>query len=205
VAAFLDYLSSLILGGMLIVNVLSANDIATETYSVYEGDMVVQEMLITTVQLLEGEFRNMGFGVPEDQRTVLGADTSDVMFLLDLERDGVSIDTIRYQLGSTSELSHTMNAADRYLYRKVNGGQFLKVGVVTLFHLRYIAEDGVVLSAPVASDQLSEIHEIEITLEIQNPYAPYAADGYVGGAGKTALYSSSFWQQTRLASQNTRR
>jgi hypothetical protein len=202
--ALLDYLSSMILGGMLILNILSANDIATETYSVYEGDMIVQEMLITTVQLLEGEFRNMGYGVPEDQKTILSGDTSRVTFLIDLGSDG-TVDTVAYELGPTSELAHTMNTRDRYLYRSVNGGGAKKVGVVTLFRLRYLASNAEVLTAPVASDRLSEVFEIEVTLEIQNPYALYTADGKVSGSQKTALFSSSFWQQTRLASQNTRR
>jgi len=200
----LDYISSILMGGMLTLNVLTVNDIANETYSVYQGDMTVQEMLVTTVQVLEGEFRNMGFGVPENERTVLAADSSSITFLMDVDRDGSTVDTVRYFLGSVSELSYTQNAQDRYVYRTVNGANGLKVGVVTTFRLRYIANNGEELSTPVATDRLPEIHEVEITMEVQNPYALYNA-GSNGVGNQSALFSSSYWQQTRLASQNSRR
>jgi hypothetical protein len=200
----LDYITSILMGGMLTLNVLSVNQIANETYSLYSGDMSVQEMLVTTVQVLEGEFRNMGFGVPENERTVLAADTSSITFLMDIDRDGASIDTIQYSLGPISDLSYTQNVMDRYIYRRVNGTNTLKVGVVTTFRLRYITPDGEVLPTPVPTDRLTEIHEVEITMEAQNPYAMYNP-GYTGTGNQNALFSSSYWQQTRLASQNSRR
>jgi len=52
------------------------------------GDMLVQQMLINVAQMVEGEFRNMGFGVPENQKTVLLADTSSITFLTDMDRSG---------------------------------------------------------------------------------------------------------------------
>ncbi len=200
----LDYISSILMGGMLTLNVLTVNEIANETYSVYQGDMSVQEMLVTSVQVMEGEFRNMGFGVPENERTVLDADTSSVTFLTDLNRDGAPLDTVRYFLGSIDELSYTQNVLDRYVYRTVNGVNGLKVGVVTTFRFRYLARGGEELALPVPADRLSEIHEVEITMEVQNPYAIYNVDQTTTG-NESALFSSSYWQQTRLASQNSRR
>jgi hypothetical protein len=203
-AEILDYISSILMGGMLTLNVLSVNEIANETYSLYSGDMTVQEMLVTTVQVLEGEFRNMGYGVPEFDKTVLAADTSSITFLMDLDRDGASVDTIRYYLGPTSDLAYTQNTMDRYIYRTVNSGDRMRVGVVTTFRLRYLTPSGEVITVPVPSDRLTEIHEVEITMEVQNPYAMYNP-GYTGSGNQNALFSSSYWQQTRLASQNSRR
>ncbi len=199
-----DYLSSVMMGGMLMINVITANDIASETYSVYEGEMSVQEMLVTTVQSLEGEFRNMGYGVPEEEQSVLAADSTSITFLIDLDRNGAPLDTVRYFTGSSAELSYTENERDRFVYRTVNGASGLKVGVVTLFRLQYITMGGEVMTFPVTTDRLSEIHEVEITVEVQTPYAVHAAG--TGGVGASnMLHSSSYWQQTRLASQNTRR
>jgi hypothetical protein len=203
-ADFLDYLSAILMAGMLTINVLSVHQNANEVYSTYQGDMNVQEMLVTTVQMLEGEFRNMGYGVPENERTVLSADTSSITFLIDLDRNGSAVDTLRYSMGPTSELGYTQNEMDRYLYRTVNGGSAMKVGVVTTFRLRFISNSGDVIPTPVPTDRLSEIHEVEITLEVQNPYAMYN-NGVTGSGNRSALFSSSYWQQTRLASQNSRR
>jgi hypothetical protein len=77
--------------------------------------------------------------------------------------------------------------------------------VVTIFTLKYIARSGEILPVPVPNDRLTEIHVVEVTMEVQNPYAILRRDGEVLPGERNALYSSSLWQQTRLASQNTRR
>jgi hypothetical protein len=204
VGEIFDYISSVLMGGMLMINIFSAQDVANETYSVYQGDMSVQETLVTTVQVLEGEFRNMGFGVPETEPTVLRARDTDISFLIDLDRSGAPLDTVRYFTGDSTEIYQTENEHDRYVYRTVNGVSGTKVGVVTMFRLRYLTMDGIEIPAPVPDDRLAEIHEVEITLEVQSPYGMHAVG--TGGAGsQNMLYSSSYWQQTRLASQNSRR
>lgn len=204
-AVVLDIIMSTVLGGILILNVLTANDMAAEYSSVYSGDMIVQEILVTTAQYIEGEFRNMGFGVPQGQPTIVYADSSTISFLIDVNRTGVNVDTVRYTLGSTAELMDTPNELDRNLYRSVNGGNRMTVGVVTIFRLRYITRTGVTLTTPVPTDRLGEVQEVEITMEIQNPYAMSRRPGETKDGERNALYSSSFWQQTRLASQNSRR
>ncbi len=200
----IDMIFSLVFGSMLMINVLTVNDIAVETYSVYSGDTSVQEILVTTVQVLEGEFRNMGYGVPEGERTVLAADSTGLTFLMDLDRNGSAIDTVRYFAGDSTEMTYTDNQHDRFLYRTVNGTGGLKIGVVTMFRLRYLTMAGTQLPTPVPWDRLSEIHEVEITLEVQNPYA-VSSSGTSGVGATNSLHSSSYWQQTRLASQNSRR
>jgi hypothetical protein len=204
VGEIFDYISSVLMGGMLMINIFSANNVANETYSVYQGDMTVQETLVTTVQVLEGEFRNMGFGVPEAESPVLRARDTDITFLIDLDRNGAPLDTVRYFTGDSTELYQTDNEHDRYVYRTVNGASGSRIGVVTMFRLRYLTMGGAEIPSPVAADRLAEIHEVEITLEVQSPYGMHA-DGTGGSGSQNMLYSSSYWQQTRLASQNSRR
>lgn len=204
-SSLMDIIYAMLFGGTLFIIVLNANDIAAENQSTFHGDMMVQQMLTSTAQLVEGEFRNMGFGVPEKTVTVKYADTSSIAFLSDLGRDGGVIDTIRYSLGATSELSSTQNELDRQLYRQVNGERPMVVGIVTTFRLSYHTKGGEVLSMPVASDRLSEIHVVEVTMEVQNSNALARKSGEVKEGERSALYSSSLWQQTRLASQNSRR
>jgi hypothetical protein len=203
-SALFDVIASMLFGGTLFMIVLSANDIAAENQSTYNGDMMVQEMLTSTAQLVEGEVRNMGFGVPDNQRTITLADSTSINFLSDLNRDG-NIDTIKYSLGSTDELLDTQNEMDRFLKRKVNNGTIMNVGAVTTFKLQYLTSGGEVIPTPVPWDRLTEIHVVEVTMEVQNPYAPYRDAAMVKTGERNALYSSSLWQQTRLASQNSRR
>jgi hypothetical protein len=200
----LDYVLSAILGAGLIIIMNSANEIAAENYALYNGDMVVQEMLTQTAYLLEGELRNMGVGIPESKESVVWADSSGIGFLYDVNLDGI-VDTVRYFAGTPSEMLQTMNELDRPLYRRVNNENLLMVGAVTVFRLRYLTRAGVALSTPVPSDQLSEIYSVDITMEVQNPYALSRPEGSVRSGERNALYSSSLWQQTRLSSQNMRR
>ena len=201
----LDLISSTLFGGVLLVIILNANEIAAENHYKYNGDELVQEMLVSTARLLEGEFRNMGFGVPDTSKTVVLADTSRIAFLSDLGRNGGFIDTVKYWIGPASELHATENELDRYLYRQVNTEDPLKVGVVTLYKLRYVTTAGDTLPTPVPSDRLTEIHVVEVTMEVQNPYAISRQQAMIHPGERTALYSTSLWQQTRLASQNSRR
>jgi hypothetical protein len=204
-ATIIDIVTSMIFGGTLFMIVLNANGIATETQTVYHGDMLVQEVLTGTAQMLEGELRNMGFGVPENEKTITFADSTGINFLVDLGRDGGVPDTVKYSIGPVSELSDTPNELDRFLKRKVNNEPVLQVGAVTTFRLRYYTHDGFQLPTPVPNDQLGEIHVVEITMEVQNPYALSRPEEQVQAGERDALYSSSLWQQTRLASQNSRR
>ena len=204
-AAIIDVVASMIFGGTLFIIVLSANGIATENQATYHGDMLVQEFLTGTAQMLEGELRNMGFGIPENERTITRADSTTISFLMDMGRDGGVPDTLTYSLGPISELNDTQNELDRFLKRKVNTEPLLNVGAVTTFALKYFTRDGEQLAMPVATDRLNEIHVVEVTMEIQNPYALYRPKEQVQAGERDALYSTSLWQQTRLASQNSRR
>jgi len=203
-SAFIDIIASFLFGGTLFSIIITANGIATETQTVYSGDMLVQEMLTNTAQLVEGEFRNMGYGVPETERTITRADSTAINFLCDVDRDG-TIDTVKYSLGNTSELTSTENEMDRFLKRRLNNDPTMNISAVTMFRLRFLTRAGDILPTPVPTDRLPEIHMVEVTIEVQNPSAPARDASMVKAGERDALYSSSLWQQTRLASQNTRR
>ena len=202
--SLMDLLGSMFFGGAMLSIILSANDIASENQSVYNGDLLVQEMLVQTAYLVEGEFRNMGVGVPDNGQIVLTADTSTIRFLYDVDRNGAP-DTVAYTMGTVADLAGTQNPIDRPLFRRVNGGSAARIGVVTTFNLRYLTRTGDIMATPVAANRLSEVHSVEITMEVQNPYAVISSGGAIEGSVDNALYSNTLWQQTRLASQNSRR
>jgi hypothetical protein len=204
-SSLLDVVFAMILGAMLLLIIINANNIAGESWSIYNGNMLVQEILIGTAQLVESEFRNMGFNVPDNELVVTSADSTQIQFRYDVDRNG-TIDVITYWEGDTSELSTTMNEMDRFLHRRVNGGPIQTVGTVTRFSLLYLTQSGEVLPLPVPADRLSEIRLVEITMEVQNPYAMFRSPEHIAQyGGRDAFYSSSLWRQTRLASQNLSR
>ncbi|HUI09627.1 MAG TPA: hypothetical protein VL221_04815 [Bacteroidota bacterium] len=203
-SAILDVLCSILMGGMLLMNVIDAQNLVAEDSSTYQGDAFVQELLITQVQYIEGEFQNMGYGLSPGKQTILAAGDSSIAFLCDVNRDG-TMDTISYTLGPTSELAATQNEMDRYIHRQLNSEAPTSPAVVTYFHLTYITATDDTLVTPVSAGDLGRIKEVEISLEVQNPYALYRPQGMVAAGQRNALYSTSYWQQTRLASQNFRR
>jgi hypothetical protein len=205
--ALLDVIFSMIMGGMLLLNVIRAQELVYENSSEYQGDVLVQEMLITQVQYLEGEIRNMGYGIDGGVCAVTLANDSTIAFLCDADRNGI-VDTVSYSLGPVSELARTENEMDRYLKRTLrtpSSTTTSNVGVVTYFRFRYFAATGDTLVSPVAASDLGRINEVEVSMEVQNPFALYRPPGMVAAGERNALYSTSYWQQTRLASQNFRR
>lgn len=203
-SALIDVIASMIFSGALFVIVIDANELATETQMVYNGDQMVQQMLTTTAQLVEGELRNIGYGVPSTVANITSADSSSITFLSDIDRDG-AVDTVSYSIGPVGELAATPNELDRYLRRAVKNQGTSNVGVVTVFHLKYFTRAGDSIQIPVPPPRLAEIFTVELTMEVQNPAAPYRDQNMVKAGERDALYSNSLWQQTRLASQNNRR
>lgn len=204
-ATFLDIIIASIIGGVLLLSVINANNVVGETSTRINGDVLVQQMLISTVQIVEGEFRNMGVGVNEDSASVIFARDTAITFLSDIDRNGTP-DRIEYWSGSVSGLAHTQNEKDRFLHRRVNGGARQSVGIVTDFRLRYYSQGQLdTLTPPIAANDLAMIKIVEITLEVQNSYALYRDPRDVLPGEQNALFSSSYWRQTRLASQNFKR
>jgi len=64
-STIMDIILSIFLGGILLLVILSANDLTAETTYMLNGDLFVQQMLVSVVQIVEGEIRNMGYGCPE--------------------------------------------------------------------------------------------------------------------------------------------
>lgn len=204
-ASLLDIIMAMFIGSVLLLSVFNANFLIYQHSTVLNGDVLVQELLISNAQIVEGEFRNMGVGVAEDQATILQALDTAITFLSDIDRNGTP-DTIRYWAGNPSALSQTQNSMDRFLHRKVNNSPVQSVGIVTQFLLRYFSQNQLdTLIAPVTGTDLKMIKIVEITLEVQNPYALYRDPRDIKMGEREALYSSSYWRQTRLASQNFNR
>jgi hypothetical protein len=201
-ATIMDIILSAMLGGTLLLITLTTNEIASESASMQHGDVYVQESMIALSRTLESELRNMGFGVADTGQVITQADSTSITYLVDLQKTG-KIDTVRFFLGATTELLSTPNELDRFLYRQEVGKPREEIGIVTRFRFRYLKRNGDSLAVPVASGDLKKIHEVETTLEVQNPFALQRQK--LAEGEREALYSTALWKQTRLAAQNLKR
>ena len=202
-AAILDIIMSTLFGGILVIIALTSNQIASENQSIASGDMLVQEILTSTAMLVEGEFRNMGVGVPGKTPMITLADSNHIIFLTHLDHRGLTAaDVIEYSVGDPSELAGTQNKLDRHLKRGVNGAALVNLGVVTIFQLKYYGDNMAPINSPVDAADLPNIRVVEVTIEVQNPYAMTSDNAELRAGARDAQYSSSLWQQTRLTTQN---
>ena len=193
IATIFDLVGSVIIGGVLLITLFKVNDSATRNTYGFSGELIVQENLVTSVEVLEYDFRKIGycedpFAIPNATRAILYADSTDITFLTDVDFDGIP-DTMRYYLGPPSELSHTPNPDDRMLYQEINGN---RAGVnlgITLFKIKYFGALGGELSLPRTFPPTG-IFSMQIDIRIENTSA-YDED-----------YRYAFWRQIRLASRN---
>lgn len=209
-STLIDILGSTIVGAMLFLILLRLNDTAMENSYVYGGELLVQQNLVSTVELLEHDFRKIGYcqdwtQIPDPSESILSADTSSITFLTDvavsssnLEGDGV-VDTLSYWIGPTNELAHTGNPRDRMLYRSVNGDNPLGANLgLTKFKLTYFDVMGdTIKSLPVPMP--GEIYTMQVDVVIENS-APVISSTDV----RDSIYTIAFWRQIRLAARNLR-
>jgi hypothetical protein len=194
-STILDILGSTVVGGLLFLILLRLNDASAKNTYNYGGELITQQNLVEVVQLIEHDFRKIGFcknweKIPDPSQAILSADSSSITFLTDVDSDE-NVDTLKYFLGSANDLTATPNSRDKLLYRVVNnetpGGSNLGV---TQFKLIYYDALGNQLVTPVAT--AGAINTMQINITIENTVA-YDNE-----------YSTSFWRQIRLAARNLR-
>lgn len=194
-SSLIDIIGSSIIGGFLLLLLFNVMDTTGEYFISHGDDLIVQQNLTSIASILEHDLRKMGFMVPENQLSMIQADSTTLKFRGDIDKDFI-VDTVEYYVGPTSDLTVTQNPDDRYLYRKVNGlpNTGAKAGVVTNFMFEYLDQDG----NPAAN--LGSIKMIRINMKVENS-AVYGNDPNP----KKTKYRTAIWRQTRLVSRNLRR
>lgn len=201
-STLLDILGSTMIGGMLLLILLRMNDNAIQNNYVYGGEVIVQEGLVEAVSIIEYDFRKIGYcqdytKIPIPSKSILNADSNSIEFLTDLavpgtfpQGDGI-LDTLRYELGPTSELTGTVNPRDRILYRIVNNETRNGSNIgITEFRLTYFDALGNTINFPIT--QPREIYTMQIDIKLENL------------AAYDEQYSDATWRQVRLAARNLR-
>jgi hypothetical protein len=200
--AMMDVIFSMILGFTIILIIFNANIVVGEGWFYFNSDVLVQEMLISTATLLEGEFRNMGYRVQKGQSgstgVILHAGESNITFAADINNDGY-VNEVAYYLGPLGELSF-QNEGIRRLYRRVDSVQPHIVGLVTEFRLRYFDRNGEEI--PVPATGLGHVYMIEVEMEVQHPHALYTDNSTIDEPNDGLFYSTTMWRQSRLGSKN---
>jgi hypothetical protein len=173
----LDILGATILGGTFLLNLLRFQGQDFQSKQESHDDIVAQQNLTELVNLLEEDFRRIGYCAVRENMAgpvVLCAGPDYIAFKTDLvtsskpEGDG-NADSVAYLLGGV--MTTTPNPRERMLYRRENNGQWEVSSLgVTYLDFKYHKYNGDTLSRPVVAGQLKEIAGIEVTLRVENQY-----------------------------------
>jgi hypothetical protein len=195
-STIMDILGSTIIGGILMMNLFQINNTAIENGYTGSGELTAQQNLAVTVQVLENDFRKIGYcakwqKIPIPTQAILAADSSSIKFLTDVEPPDGIVDTMHYYLGPTSELLSTPNPRDRILHRVINSETPVDVNLgVTQFHLSFFDVLSNPINFPIAVP--GEIYTMQIDITVEDV------------AAYDEKYSSAFWRQIRLVAKNLR-
>ena len=193
-STIIDIIGSMFVGGLLLIILFRLNNSATSTLYNNTSELIVQQAMVSVVEVLESDFRKIGYckdwtKIPDPSKSILYADSNSIKFLTDLNNDGV-VDSLYYYTGPTSELSNTPNKKDRLLYRVVNKDVPRSANVgVTQFTLKYFdALVNTINQSPVTLPAL--IKSIQIDIQFENTEA------------WDSVYTVSFWRQLKLTAKN---
>ncbi len=181
--AMLDIIISFIVGGILLLAILSVNANLTDVGIQSSLDYSAQVGAIDLGQVFEYDLYKIGYHASNPKITF--ADTVKISYKADFENNG-TVDTVTYYAGTTSEASTTPNPRDFPLYRQVNNLPAVKNYYgLTWLRFTYYDSTGAALSTPMSlSADLQRIKSIRVQVTVQSTF-PY-----------DTTYSSAYWERT---------
>ena len=193
-AIVLDLIGSFIIAAFAILLGLRMNVTISEHLLSSVTILNVQEGLENAVEILETDFRKIGYGVTDPRTAIEISQPTHIRFQADIDRDG-TIDHVDLRLVSyVNDYGETLGA----LVRQINSESPNVIATEVMdFSLRYLTQGGTAADTAVKS----QIWIIESTLRIKSPYK--VADQVMGSDRMTEV--QGFWRQTRLASRNLKR
>ena len=198
-SSILDVIGSFLVAGILLLMGLSLTASSNEVRAVYSGNYNLQTNLTTVVEMLQTDFRKMGYCRTWYRITspITIAQANRIRFKADLNNTG-TIDSVTYSVGSTSELNGingTPNPNDFYLYRRVNNGDSVRWNFgLTQFSFSYRNAVDSLLSFPISDPRLA--YYMTLSLAVSSP-TPYKEEYQIDTSRYTVI-----WKQMRLVSKN---
>ncbi|RJQ47852.1 MAG: hypothetical protein C4534_00500 [Gaiellales bacterium] len=178
-SAVLDLIGSFIIGGLLLMMVLSVNTNVSQ-FSVQNGmELSSIENMAELTQEIEFDFRKIGYRAPNPSAALVRCDSTMIAFLADLDNNGTA-DSVVYSLGAPSQVGGTCNPRDRKLLRQVGAQRINSSLGLTSFRLRYFDAAGNLTSTP------SAVKSIEVSLQVESPFAVDGA--YAVSTWNTRIY-----------------
>jgi len=176
---------SIILFGFFILIVMALNDnVITSTYQT-TFDKNAQQSVVELVDLLNFDFSKIGHRKPYPKLKVGSLDSTNIIWYSDIDNNG-TIDSVSYSLNDEKN-SELPNPDIRYLYRKINNDNPLKIGLgIVRFKLTYYDSSVTQINYSQLNNVsgVNKIRGIKVQLRVESQYK-YDDD-----------YSSTYWEKT---------
>lgn len=186
-----DVLGSIIIGGIVMLMLLSFNASVMEGSAVQNFNSIVQANLTTLTDMIEYDFRKMGYRVGSiHDSAIVYADPMRILFKGDIDNNG-DVETVAYFIGFDKDKgtpkpapAPTVNPRAMVLYRQVDGVGPSQINLgITRFRLAYYDENKVLLKEnPVSVPSRIRSIRLAIDLESTSPY--------------DTIYTGSSWERT---------
>jgi len=196
-SSLIDIIGSFFVAGILLLMGLQLNASSNEVRATYSGNYTLQTDLTTLIELLQADFRKIGYCRAWQKMTspaVTIAEQHRIRYKADLNNNG-NVDSVTYYTGSTSELTDTPNPYDFYLYRQVDTQTPIRYNLGLIqFDLAYRNATDDSLTFPISDTRT--VYYMSISLAVSSP-APYKDEF----TKDTSMYQV-YWKQMRLVSKN---
>jgi hypothetical protein len=165
-----DILGSMIIGGMILVMVLGFNANIIEGAGMQTMKTTVQGNMTTLSNVLEYDFRKMGYRVLSSDSAITYADTTMIVFKGDFDNNG-SVDKMSYFLNN-AKAPGTTNPRAKVLYREINGSSSSSINVgITRFRFTYYNSLGNQIAGNVvANPKTIRTIKVSVNMETREPY-----------------------------------
>ena len=171
-SALYDIVISVAIGGIVLAMLITFNGNIVEEASGQTIRMMAQTDLTAVIDVVDFEFRKMGYNLSGSDSAIVYADSSKIKFRGDFNNNG-TVQTLTYYLDPTAASGHA-NKNTRILYRAVDAepAQTINLGI-TRFRLAYFDKNGIPFTGyPVSKP--SQIKSFKIVLNIEST-VPYKA------------------------------
>jgi len=177
-----DILGSMIIGGIILLMLLSFNSSVMEGSALQTFNSVVQSNMTSLTDMVEFEFRKMGYRVGSVyDSSIVSADSNGITFKADLDNDGI-VETIEYDYNAKAKPGKGALRGiplTRRAYKGMAKGpkQQINMGLMR-FHLAYYdVNDKLIQENPVKIPSLIRTIRLAINMESTSAY-----DGKYAGA-----------------------
>lgn len=190
--------TSFIIGGILLVSILSMNMSLSSSSTELTITQVTREKATGIQQMLSHDIQKIGYNRKNKTDPILvAADSHKVQFRSNINNDG-SVELVTWKFTSNS-LDNTPNPNDYVLMRTI---EHLDTGAieetpirlgVTNFNIKYLNKYGYPISShmstPLSSSELENVKQLYIQLELQSAEKVYQTSGSDG------RYVRTIWEK----------